>query len=254
MGLRDIDLLGIDVGFSNSRPTTGIAWSSAGTFGAGKTHTDWERRRQHLPSSTNFSVIAIDGPLVPEGSPDLLIRTCEQLLARGTFQKRCKPGSSHFGTGLQLKRAARETAKQIMHLTSAPAFANAVFRDVAIVEAFPNAFLGVLLPDQTFANSQIVRGKKFDWMYEHAVKSDRFGELLDVIGWDAPDLLKRIETERDHEKRAAYICLLTAACAAVGKAEVVGDVPTGWIWLPPADLWADWAGEALARNLRSIGV
>ncbi|WP_246726913.1 hypothetical protein [Rhizobium laguerreae] len=61
MKLKDINLLGIDVGFSKSRPTTGIAWSTNGTFGAVKTHTDWERRRQHLPSITAFSVIAIDG-------------------------------------------------------------------------------------------------------------------------------------------------------------------------------------------------
>jgi predicted RNase H-like nuclease len=252
MNLGSINLLGIDVGFSQARPTTGVAWSADGTFGAAKTHTDWERRRVHLPPSTNFSVVAIDGPLVPDGSSDLLVRTCEQLLARGTFQKRCKPGSSHFGTGLQLKRAAHETAKQIRHLTSAPVFLNAVFRDLAIVEAFPNAFLGVLLSDQTFATDKIQRGKKFDWMYEHAVKAGKFGELLAFIGWDASDLLKEIEAERDHEKRAAYLCLLTAACAAVDKAEVVGDISTGWIWLPPAELWEPWAREALEKNRMAL--
>lgn len=246
--LNQIALLGVDVGFSKTRPTTGIAWSNAGKFDAARTHSDWERRRLHLPPSTSFSVIAIDGPLVPDGSPDLLIRTCEQLLARGTFQKRCKPGSSHFGTGLELKRAANETAKQIGHLTTAPAFANAVFRDVAIVEAFPNAFLGVLLSDEIFATDKIKRGKKFDWMYEHAVKAGKFGELLAFIDWNASDLLKQIEAERDHEKRAAYLCLLTAACAAADKAEIVGDESTGWIWLPPAELWASWARDALEKN------
>lgn len=248
INLNETALLGVDVGFSKSRPTTGIAWSGNGEFGAAKTHSDWERRRQHLPPATNFSIIAIDGPLVPIGSPDLLVRTCEQLLARGTFQKRCKPGSSHFGTGLHLKRAALDTANQVRHLVSTPLFPTAVFEDVAIVEAFPNAFLGVLLADHTFATRQIVRGKKFDWMYEHAVKAGRFAELVSAIGWDAPDLLQRIEAERDHEKRAAYICLLTAACAALGKAEVVGDAITGWIWLPPKDLWAGWAREALETN------
>jgi len=252
INLDKLPLLGIDVGFSKSRPTTGIAWSADGTFGAAKTHTDWERRRVYLPPSTNFSVIAIDGPLVPDGSPNLLVRTCEQLMARGKFQKRCKPGSSHFGTGLQLKRAAHETAKQIRHLASAPVFANAVFRDVAIVEAFPNAFLGVLLSDKTFATDKIRRGKKFDWMYEHAVKAGKFGELLAFIGWDASDLLKQIETERDHEKRASYLCLLTAACAAVDKAVAVGDVSTGWIWLPPAELWAAWARDALEKNQMAL--
>ncbi len=248
INLNETALLGIDVGFSKSRPTTGIAWSDNGEFGAAKTHSDWERRRQHLPPATSFSIIAIDGPLVPIGSPDLLVRTCEQLLARGTFQKRCKPGSSHFGTGLHLKRASLDTANQVRHLASMPLFANAVFGDVAIVESFPNAFLGVLLADHTFAMGQVKRGKKFDWMYEHAVNAGRFAKLMSVIGWDAPDLLQRIEVERDHEKRAAYICLLTAACAALGKAEVVGDAVTGWIWLPPKDLWAGWARQALEKN------
>lgn len=253
MDLNAISLLGIDVGFSKSRPTTGIAWSSTGTIGAARTHADWDRRRVHLPSSTNFSIIAIDGPLVPDGSPDRLVRTCEQLLARGTFQKRCKPGSSHFGTGLELKRAALETASQFRHLTSEPFFTNAVFCDVAIVEAFPNAFLGVLLSDHTFATKPFKRGRKFDWMYENALEAGRFRELLVLIGWDNPNLIHRMEAEPDHERRAAYICLLTAACAAVGKAEAVGDATSGWIWLPPKELWAGWASDALARNTRRIG-
>ncbi len=249
MNYGDIALLGIDVGFSKSRPTTGIAWSASGTFGAAKTYTDWDRRRQHLPGATTYSVVAIDGPLVPAGSPDSLVRMCERTLSHGAFQKRCKPGLSHFGTGLQLKRAALETAEQIKHLTSAPSFASAVFGDVAIVEAFPSAFLGVLMPEETFGTVQILRGKKFDWLYEHVVEAGSLAGLMALVGWDAPELLRRMQTERDHEKRAAYICLLTAACAAAGKAEVVGDVTSGWIWLPPTDLWASWARTALEQNL-----
>ncbi|RVI43994.1 DUF429 domain-containing protein [Sinorhizobium meliloti] len=249
---RNINLLGIDVGFSRSRPTTGIAWSANGTFGAAKTHTDWKRRQQHLPAATTFSVIAIDGPLVPDGSPDLLVRTCEQLLARGAFQRRCKPGSSHFGTGLQLKRAALETANQIRHLVSTPTLSQAVFPDVAIVEAFPNAFLGVMLDEVAFADGRIARGKKFDRMYELAVESGRLSALMSHLTWTAPDLLHTIEAECDHERRAAFICLLTAACAARGNAEIVGDPVSGWIWLPPSSLWANWAKAALEQNVARL--
>ncbi len=60
---------------------------------------------------------------------------------------------------------------------------------------------------------------------------------MSVIGWGASVFLRLIETERDHEKRAAIICLLTAVCAAAGQAEAVGDMASGWIWLPPAVLW-----------------
>ncbi|WP_337267866.1 DUF429 domain-containing protein [Oryzifoliimicrobium ureilyticus] len=241
-------LLGIDVGFSRSRPTTGIAWSLAGNIDAARTHSDWERRRVHLPYSAQFSIIAIDGPLVPEGSPDNLVRSCEQLLSRGKFQKRCKPGSSHFGTGLNLKQAAKETFDQVRHLAAVATFTHAVLAPAAVIEAFPNAFLGVLLPDAFFSTGPIVRGKKFDAMYDAAIALGCFSALLSWIGWRSSNLLETLEGERDHEKRAAYICLLTAACAAAGKAEAVGDAKGGWIWLPPMELWHDWARQALATN------
>ncbi len=40
INLNETALLGIDVGFSKSKPTTGIAWSDNGEFGAAKTHSD----------------------------------------------------------------------------------------------------------------------------------------------------------------------------------------------------------------------
>jgi predicted nuclease with RNAse H fold len=252
MDVSRINLLGIDVGFSKSRPTTGIAYSNLGNVHAVKTHTDWECRRIHIPPNVQFAVVAIDGPLVPPGSPDRLVRKCEQILARGAFQKRCKPGASHFGTGLQLKHAALETASQVSHLTAPPMFQQTVLPGVAIIEAFPNAFLGVMLSDTSYEAGQIARGKKFDRMYELAVKDGLFAKLMLKLEWGDFGLLERIEAERDHERRAAYVCLLTAACAATGKAEVVGDVGSGWIWLPPSDLWAGWAREALSINRAAL--
>lgn len=53
---------------------------------------------------------------------------------------------------------------------------------------------------------------------------------------------------REHEKGAAWTCLLTAGCSATGEAEVVGDDVGGWFWLPPQDQWAGWAREALEKN------
>ncbi|MBP2237677.1 hypothetical protein J2Z31_004200 [Sinorhizobium kostiense] len=241
-------LLGIDVGFSKSRPTTGIAWSVAGELGAAKTHTDWERRQQKIPPATIFSVIAIDGPLTPPDAPDDLARLCERLFIRGAFQTRCKPVLSHHGYGRALRKAAAETAAQVTHLAAATPIGQAVIPSTAIIEAFPNAFLGVLLGDERFGTSQAAKRKKFDWLYDHAVESGVFAKLLEFIGWSDDRVLQRLTDERDHERRAAWICLMTAACAAVGKAEAIGDEAGGWIWLPPAELWADWARRALAEN------
>lgn len=247
--LNEAALLGIDVGFSKSRPTTGIAWSKNGEFGAARTHADWERRSQHIPTSTKFTVIAIDGPLVPVGSDDSLDRLCERLFIRGAFQTRCKPGLSNHGYGKDLRRAAAETANQVLHLAEHSAGASrAIRQDTFIIEAFPNAFLGILLPEARFALPKAGKRKKFDWLYDHAIDSGVLADLFVGIGWQNAELMTAVLGERDHEKRAAWICLLTAACAASGKAEVVGDDTGGWFWLPPHDQWAEWAREALEKN------
>lgn len=233
MDLDSMALLGIDVGFSRSRPTTGIAWSKGGAFKAAKTHTDWQRRSQHIPQTT-FSVIAIDGPLVPLDSADNIDRLCERMFIGGAFQSRCKPGLSHHGYGRDLRRAAAETAEQVLHLVDHnAALEKAIRKGASIIEAFPNAFLGVLLPEARFAMPAAGKRKKFDWLYDHAVDSGVIENLFRALRWLNLGLTGAVLTERDHEKRAAWICLLTAACAAVGKSEVIGDEAGGWFWLPP---------------------
>jgi hypothetical protein len=245
-------LLGIDVGYSRSRPTTGIAWSLGDDFDSAKTYTDWERRRWHIPPSTTFAVIAIDGPLTPPGAPDDLDRLCERLFIRGAFRTRCKPGLSQHGYGRNLRQAAAETAAQVSHLAAATLIGQSVIPGTAIIEAFPNAYLGVLLGDERFSMPKAAKRKKFDWLYDHAVESGVFESLLHFVGWNDERVLGKVTAERDHEKRAAWICLLTAACAAAGKSEVVGDEAGGWFWLPPAELWADWARQALAESRAAL--
>lgn len=252
MKLDNLPLLGIDVGYSRSRPTTGIAWSVGDDLDAAKTYTDWDRRRRHIPPSAIFAVIAIDGPLTPPGAPDDLDRLCERLFIRGAFQMRCKPGLSHHGHGRALRRAAAETAAQVRHLAAAAPPGRSAVPGMAIIEAFPNAFLGVLLGDERFALSKAAKRKKFDWLYAHAVEAGVFEPLLHFIGWRNERLLRVVTSERDHERQAAWVCLLTAACAAAGKSEVVGDDAGGWFWLPPSELLAPWARQALAESRAAL--
>ena len=61
--------------------------------------------------------------------------------------------------------------------------------------------------------------------------------------------MARFAAERDHDIRAAYVCLLTAAVAHAGSATVVGDYLGGWFWLPPLHLWADWATAGVASTV-----
>jgi hypothetical protein len=56
-----------------------------------------------------------------------------------------------------------------------------------MVEAFPNAFLGVLIPEEELALApKFKRGHRFDWLYDQMVKSGRLESLLSK-GLDLPD-------------------------------------------------------------------
>jgi len=144
-----MNLLGIDVGFSLLRPTTGMAWSVLGAADSAVAMADWKDRRQRLPSTQSFALAAIDGPLVSPYAPQTIKRGCESVFIRRPFHNRCKPGCSHFGTGLKLRMAALDTVEQI-RLRLDPQLNSVrygIIKGLAVVEAFPNAFLGVMVPD-----------------------------------------------------------------------------------------------------------
>jgi predicted nuclease with RNAse H fold len=202
-------------------------------------------RAEVLLDRPPYDAIAIDGPIVPTAtSSEEVIRRCERLLSKGSFGKRCKPGFSHFGTGLKLRQAATTIASEM------PAYRR--HNSVRVVEAFPNAFLGVMLDDKTYAAfERIPRGKKSDILFAQASRGRTFEQLFECLGWDDAILLEQIRTVADattrisHEHRAALVCVLTAACALSGQAAYVGDEVGGSICLPPLCLWADWAKTVL---------
>lgn len=242
---RNVALLGIDVGFSETRKTTGIASYRFGQnidlhcVGSLAAH-----RAEVLCCGTLYDAIAIDGPIV-DGAWPATARRCERILSRGMFGARCKAGFSHFGTGLKLRQAATSIAREMpAHKRNAQA---------PVVEAFPNAFLGVMLDDTAYAAfaKPIPRGSKSDIFFARAVADGCFDRLLDDLGWNDDDLRPAIAglasspTRAAHEHRAAIVCVLTAGCALSGKAEQIGDAAGGTICLPPLALWADWARNAL---------
>jgi predicted nuclease with RNAse H fold len=243
---RNVSLLGIDVGFSERRKTTGIA---SYTFGqparlhcVGSLPQD---RAGALLDRPLYDAIAIDGPIVPSATgSEQVIRRCEHLLSKGAFGRRCKPGFSHFGTGLKLRKAATAIASEMPHYRR--------HSGVRVVEAFPNAFLGVMLDDKTYAAfERIPRGKKSDIFFAQASSDHSFERLFECLGWDDAILREQIRavareaTRVSHEHRAALVCVLTAACALSGQAAYVGDEVGGNICLPPLCLWAGWARAAI---------
>lgn len=244
---RDVSLLGIDVGFSERRETTGIA---SYRFGRDvRLHcvgSRSEHRAVALHDGTLYDAIAIDGPIVRD-TTTIAARRCEHILARGAFAKRCKAGFSHFGTGLKLRHAATSIANEM------PAYKRSARSPV--VEAFPNAFLGVMLDDVAYEamGSPIPRGSKSDIFFAQAVKDGRFEDLLEYLDWNDDRLRDTLNsvasspTRAAHEHRAALVCVLTAGCAVSGTADYVGDEAGGFICLPPRQLWAAWARDAVAN-------
>jgi hypothetical protein len=138
--------MGIDVGFSKTRQTTGIACLEGDHLSLGRAGTAWESRKATIPHGFQPSVIAIDGPLLPQGAPHDIRRHVESVSIRTPFHNRCRPGLSHHGVGLELRQASGDACTQFGRILAPPVLGNSgtVCRKGPIVEAFPNAFLGVL--------------------------------------------------------------------------------------------------------------
>ena len=240
--------MGVDVGFSTTRSTTAIAFLDGQQFCVVPAATTWESRKAQIPRDFCPAVIALDGPLLPGGADERIRRLCETVFIQAPFHKRCKPGLSHWGLGLELRRASAQACAQFSRLlvSSLLESLNAVYPGGPVVEAFPNAFLGVLTPEvELLLAPKLKRGRRFDWLYDQMAMTGRLEPVLSQ-GLDMPDeFWLRLRAETDHELRAALICLLTAALAAQGTAAIIGESKGGWFWLPPWSLWEPWARQGL---------
>ena len=56
-------LLGVDVGFSKSRKTTGLAWFAGSTIETALTGSSWSERSSSLPRDAQFAIVALDAPI-----------------------------------------------------------------------------------------------------------------------------------------------------------------------------------------------
>ena len=241
-----MEAIGLDVGFSATRPSSGVArFSSDGILRVGHATSDWASRSA-VAGEEAVQVAAIDAPYtrIAETEP----RACERVFTLGPFGGRCKPGLSHVpGTGRELRRAGWETAQQLKPLApSEPLRAQFPrIEDCNVVEAFPNAYLGVCVPSSIYdTRPSLRRGKKFDWLYDRWVDSGLFHRAAREVG--LPESVAELcDSNAQHDERAALVCLLTASGVASGRYTAVGDPDGGYFFLPTFDLWADWAREGI---------
>jgi hypothetical protein len=258
MRLEPMKLMGVDVGFSTTRLTTGIACLDGDQLCLERAGTTWESRQSKIPRGFQPSFIALDGPLLPRVADKLIHRPCESVFLDAPFHNRCKPGLSHWGRGLELRRASAEACAQFSQVLQG--FASdtkevCVSRSGPIVEAFPNGFLGVMMPEEELLSApRLKRGRRFDWMYERIATTGRLESALSK-SLELPDeIWRRLISETDHELRAALICLLTAALAAQGTAAIIGEPTGGWFWLPPWSLWQPWARQGFDGAARAMAL
>ena len=250
---------GLDVGFSLNKKTSGVATIVGQQIDLGRRFGGadaWEPILARGP----FQVIASDGPILPAGGDACSIRAVERLFSWGLFQRRCKPGSSHVrGTGLRLRTAAGEAADG---LATAATFdeTSASFPRVrrgSIVEAFPDAFLGVCLDDPCYGAmpAPLKRGRKFNWLY-HQWLRQKLVTKLDLPEDLREELPTRFARTSNRDERAALVCALTALLVVRGTFSAVGDEAGGWFFLPPWEAWQPWARDAVEAGrdrLKALG-
>jgi hypothetical protein len=79
------NLMGVDVGFSATRPTIGIACLEGDHLSLERAGTSWKSREAIIPHGFKPSVFAIDGPLLPLGVDQRIRRHFEFAFSRSPF-------------------------------------------------------------------------------------------------------------------------------------------------------------------------
>lgn len=259
-------VLGIDVGWSRRKPTTGlclIKWENREIrlrFCKAR-HDRGDRRRKlnQLVNGERLLAVGVDGPLMKDLIRSPQHRPVDSLLSRGKFQHRGKAGSTKGGSGPKLHLHATELAKLVIENQKVNK-ATYPYRihEKAVVEAFPNAFLAVLHPDKGFPSKPETARRWTDTLFPRVNVKQKLDQLLrDLLpqykrGFNYDDI-------QDHENRASFLCALAALCVVYGRCVAVGDQNLGYIVLPPLQFWGEsgtgtikWAEDAIRDNCASV--
>jgi hypothetical protein len=247
-------VLGVDVGFSPKQRSSAVC------------RLDWDTQRitwtiqrfRALPAEQKAAITAVagekpllaaafDGPLRVGFEVIGRYRTAERVLTRRLGAKIGKPGQASVPVGRALNAAANDCARIVLnHCHLAPATHAVSIDPKSVVEAFPTAFLGVLLADPAAVTAR--RTDRSDTFYRYLVEQGTLASLLTHL-LPARSMDLPLSSVTNHDDRAALICALTALCVVAGDFTAAGDAD-GWIILPPRRFVQHWAWADLEANAR----
>lgn len=188
--------------------------------------------------------VTLDGSLRGDFGLIDRYRACERNLSqRGLREAIGKLAQSNTPGGRSLNAATNDCARLLVEYGSiAEATHPHAIHRLALAEAFPNSFLGLMLDDP--APLKGGRGKRSD-RYFTALVND--GTLWRLITHHLPGrrLEQDLATVTNHDDRAALICAITALGVAWHNYVTTGD-DQGWIILPPRGFIAPWAQPLVA--------
>ena len=248
-------VLGIDVGFSPTKRSSAaccLEWDTQ--------QITWTIRRfRALPVEQEATIAAVaadklleaaarDGPMRAGFEVIGRYRTAERMLTGFPLASRIgKPGQSSAPVGKNLNAAANACARVILRRCRLGAAKHAIrIDDMAVVEAFPSSFLGVMLNDPAAVAAR--RRDRSDRFFEHLAMAET---LQNLLGYLLPGraIMLPFNGVKNHDDRAALVCALTALVVAAGDFVAVGDAD-GWIVLPPHCFVQGWAWADLEANAR----
>ena len=235
--MRDGSVIGIDVGCSPTRRSSAacrLDWSGSTVsweilrFRA--IEPERERAIAQVAGDRPIVAAAFDGP-VRRGF-DIIgrYRTAERMLTRRLRPLIGKPGQSSAPVGKLLNRDANECVRHVVAHSNVQSATHRVPIDHrALVEAFPSAFLGVMIKDPQ--HLIVRRADRSDTFFQHLAAA---GVLNSLIEHCLPGrrLALDLSSVVNHDDRAALVCALSALSVATGDFVAVGD-DDGWIILPP---------------------
>ena len=248
-------VLGLDVGCSPTRRSSAICrldWDADAvrwTIRRFRARDDERTEAVAALADRPLLAAAVDGPLRRGFDEIGVYRQAERLLTLG-FQPRIgKPGQSSTPVGRLLNVHANACARAVAATGSlAVATDPQAIDDRAIVEAFPSAWLGMLIDDPKAIGA--TRKDRSDLFYRHLATG---GGLDAVLAHLLPGRTSTAFAEvTNHDDRAALVCALTALGVAAGDYIAVGD-DQGWIMLPPTALVRPWAHDLLIANAARCG-